>query len=115
VPGTKCARLSSKFFAPSTGVGQFALSEYLYRRATRRLRIGLPRYPYDAWVWMISEPGIDQLRSPLRPARRVALQLDVPGPPVCFKDEVVASGVDIRSNHLDTVMPDEPAMLEHVR
>lgn len=48
-------------------------------------------------------------------ARRVALQLDMPDPPVCFKDEVVASGIDIRSNHLDTVMPDEPAMLEHVR
>jgi hypothetical protein len=39
----------------------------------------------------------------------------MPNPPVCFKDEVVTSGVDIRSNHLNTVMSDEPAMLEHIR
>jgi hypothetical protein len=39
----------------------------------------------------------------------------MPDPSVCFKDKVVASGIDIRSDHFDTLMPDEPAMLEHLR
>jgi hypothetical protein len=63
---------------------------------------------------MISEPGVDELRLPLRAARRVALQLDVPDPSVCFKDKVVAPGIDIRAAHLDRMTPEEPAVLKHL-
>jgi len=45
----------------------------------------------------------------------VGLQLDVSDPAVCFEDDIVARGVDIRSDHLDVMMTDEPAVLEHFR
>lgn len=64
---------------------------------------------------MISEPGVDRRPNPGGASLPAALELDMPDPSVRFEDEVVAPRIDIRPDHLDTVMPDEPAVLEDIR
>jgi hypothetical protein len=86
--------------------------------------VDLGAYPDDTYTLSITQtdragntsaPATDDLQNlgsrRLLPA---ALQLDVPDSSLRFEDEVVAPGVDIRSDHLDGVMPDEPAVLEHL-